>query len=132
MAAPTPVSVLLDTCAVLALARGELPAGATASLRSAPEAVVSVVSAWEVGIKTARGKLRLTRPPLQWFAELTDRYALRVQPLDAGTAFAAAALPPVHRDPFDRVLVALAQAQTLVVLTSDEHIPKYPGIHAVW
>lgn len=41
-------------------------------------------------------------------------------------------LPPVHRDPLDRVLVALALAHGLAVLTSDEHIAGYAGVKAVW
>ena len=45
---------------------------------------------------------------------------------------AAAALPPLHRDPFDRVIVALAQASGLTVLTSDENIPKYAGVTTLW
>jgi PIN domain nuclease of toxin-antitoxin system len=45
-----------------------------------------------------------------------------------GARVACAALPPVHRDPFDRVLVALAQAHALTTLTSDENIQKYPRV----
>ncbi len=126
------MNVLLDTCALLALARGELPERAATGLRRAPEANVSAVSAWEVAIKAAAGSLRLAEPAAQWFLGLADRYHLRELPLDARTACAAAALPPIHQDPFDRVLVALAQANALTVLTSDEHIPKYPGVKTLW
>ena len=126
------MNVLLDTCALLALARGDLPKPAARALRSATEASVSIVSPWEVAIKVAAGKLRLREPPLQWFLELSERYGLRELPLDAHSACAAAALPPVHRDPFDRVLVALAHAHVLTVLTSDDNIPKYPGIKTLW
>jgi len=126
------MNVLLDTCAVLALARGELPDRAASALRTAPEAIVSVVSAWEVAIKVARGKLRLNEPPIHWFLGLTERYVLRELPLDARTACAAAALPLLHHDPFDRVIVALAQAQALTVLTSDENIARYPSTTTLW
>ena len=126
------MNVLLDTCALLALARGQLPEGAAAALRSAPEASVSVVSAWEVAIKAAGGKLQLREPPVQWFLGVVERYDLRELPLDARVACAAAALPLVHRDPFDRVIVALAQAHSLTVLTSDKHISKYRGVKTLW
>lgn len=126
------MNVLLDTCALLALARGELPDEAAAALRSAAEASVSVVCPWEVAIKAAAAKLRLDEPPIQWFLGLTERYELRELPLDARVACAAAALPPIHRDPFDRVLVALAQAHALTILTSDQDIGKYPGVRTVW
>jgi PIN domain nuclease of toxin-antitoxin system len=126
------MNVLLDTCALLALADGELPRRAAGALRKAPEALVSVVSPWEVAIKAAGGKLRLMEPPVQWFLGLAERYELREVPLDAGIACAAAALPLFHRDPFDRVIVALAQAHRLTVLTSDENIGKYTGVNTLW
>jgi PIN domain nuclease of toxin-antitoxin system len=126
------MKVLLDTCALLALAGGDLPDGAAVALRKAPEAYVSVVSPWEVAIKVAGGKLKLLEPPVRWFLGLVERYDLREVTLDAGVVCAAAALPPLHRDPFDRVIVALAQAQGLTVLTSDENIQKYPGVTTLW
>jgi PIN domain nuclease of toxin-antitoxin system len=58
------MNVLLDTCALLALAGGELPDGAAVALRRAPEAYVSVVSPWEVAIMVAGGKLQLQEPPI--------------------------------------------------------------------
>ena len=126
------MNVLLDTCALLALARGELPDGAAAALGKAPEAWVSAVSPWEVAIKEAGGKLQLMDPPFLWFLAVAELYDLREIPLDARIACAAAALPLIHRDPFDRVLVALAQSHTLTILTSDENIPKYPGVKTSW
>ncbi|OLC27044.1 MAG: hypothetical protein AUH28_21430 [Acidobacteria bacterium 13_1_40CM_56_16] len=108
------MNVLLDTCALLALARGELPDRAAAALVRAPEANVSVVSPWEVAIKAAGGKLRLKQTPIQWFLGLAEYYHLREIPLDG------------------RLIVALAQAHALTVLTSDANIPKYPGVTTLW
>jgi PIN domain nuclease of toxin-antitoxin system len=93
---------------------------------------VSVVSPWEVAIKVAGRKLRLQEPPAHWFLGLVERYDLREVPLDSGVACAAAALPWLHRDPFDRIIVALAQAFRLTVLTSDENIRRYPGVSTRW
>ena len=59
MARRAAVNVLLDTCALLALADGDLPPAAASALRHAPEAYVSTVSAWEVAIKASLGRLRL-------------------------------------------------------------------------
>jgi PIN domain nuclease of toxin-antitoxin system len=126
------VNVLLDTCALVALAGGDLPGEAAKALQKAPDAYVSVVTAWEVAIKVAGGKLRLREPPVRWFQGLVERYDLREVALDAGVACAAAALPLLHRDPFDRVIVALAQTQGFTVLTSDEHIARYPGVNTIW
>ena len=126
------MNVLLDTCALLGLARGTLPRRSTRALATAAEASVSVASAWEVAIKHAAGKLRLKEPPYQWFLGITERYDLRELPLDAQTACAAAALPALHRDPFDRVLVALARQHALTVITSDGDIARYPGLSTLW
>ena len=126
------MNVLLDTCALLALARGELPPSATAALRKAPEAWVSAVTPWEVAIKAASGKLQLTEAPYLWFLGLAERYGLREMPLDSRIACAAADLPAIHRDPFDRIIVTLAQTHTFTILTSDENIPKYSGIKTLW
>ncbi|MBM3835586.1 MAG: type II toxin-antitoxin system VapC family toxin [Verrucomicrobia bacterium] len=93
------MNVLLDTCALLALARGDLPEAAAAALRAAPEACVSAVSPWEVAIKAASGKLKLSLQPAQWFRSVVERYRLREIPLEAKVACAAAALPAIHRDP---------------------------------
>jgi len=126
------MNVVLDTCALLALAGGTLPESATAAVRQAPQAWVSAVTAWEVAIKVAAGKLRLQEPPASWFAALLERYDLKEAPLDAAIACAAAALPPIHRDPFDRVIVALAGAQGLAIVTSDEQIRQYPQVTTIW
>lgn len=124
--------MLLDTCALLALAGGDLPRGAAGALQKAPEAFVSVVIPWELAREAAGGKLRLMEPPVRWFLRLAERYDLREVPLDVGIACAAAALPVLDRDPFDRVIVALAQAHELTVLTSDENIRKDAGVRTLW
>ncbi len=126
------MNVLLDTCALLAVANGELPNRATAALRHAPEALVSSVSAWEVAIKVSAGKLALSVDPASWFFDVLDYYDLREVPVDAALACAACALPSIHNDPFDRIIVALAQAHGLPVLTSDENIGRYSGVRTLW
>lgn len=113
MASERAVNVFLDTGTLLGLAAGDLPPGA-AALRKAPEAYVSIVSPWEVAIKVAAGKLRLLEPPLHWFRGLAERYGLREPAPETQIACTAAALPLVHRDSFDRVIVALAQGIRLV------------------
>lgn len=126
------MNVLLDTCALIALSSGRLPKDAASALRKAPEACVSVVSVWEVAIKCHSGKLRMEEPPASWFEALLERHRLRELPLESRTVCAAALLPPVHRDPFDRVLVALAQSRSLTLLTSDRTLSQYPNIRTLW
>lgn len=68
-----------------------------------------------------------------WVEAVTKRYQLEtIAGLDAALLCAAADLPDIHRDPFDRVLVATALRQELVIVTSDRFIPGYPGIKTIW
>ncbi len=126
------MNVLLDTCALIALGAGHLPAAARRCLEAAPDACVSVVSPWELAIKVATGKLTLKEPVESWFTGLMEQYKLRVLPLELATVCAAAALPPIHRDPFDRVLISIATQRRFTILTSDRIIPSYPGINTLW
>lgn len=128
------MNVLLDTCALLALAGGAgiLPEPAADAIARASSVAVSAVSVWEIAIKVKTGKLRLERPVLDWYAESLFRYHLDEIPLPASLLCAAAGLPLLHRDPFDRVLVAVALERGLVLLTSDRVIPSYPGVRVIW
>jgi PIN domain nuclease of toxin-antitoxin system len=90
------------------------------------------VTGWEIAIKVAAGTLQLNGLPERWFADLLERYELREVPLDAELACAAAALPKLHRDPFDRAIVALARATDSLLITSDERMAQYPGVTIRW
>ena len=92
--------------------------------------VVSVASLWEIVIKCGVGGLRIADPARSlpdWLARL----GARVHAIEAAHAYALYGLPPIHRDPFDRILVAQAMAEDLPLLTSDERIRQYP-VRCVW
>mgnify|MGYP000901286832 CR=1 FL=1 len=126
------MNVLLDTCALIALSNGPLPPAAAKAFGAARHAYVSPVSAWEAGIKFKLGKLHLPQPPQDWFQGLCRLYHLTELPLSTALLCAAADLPLHHGDPFDRVLVATSQLQNLLILTSDQTIPQYPGVRTLW
>lgn len=128
------MNVLLDSCALLALAgrAGKLPAAAAKAVSSADHVFVSAVTAWEIAIKAKAGKLRISKPVAVWFADALTRYHLDEIPLPSPLLCAAAELPLIHRDPFDRVLVATALERNLPILTSDQSIPAYPGMRVIW
>ena len=94
----------------------------------ANDVIVSAASVWEIEIKRALGEL--TAP--DGLVDAVHAASLGTVPITAADAEHAGRLPPHHRDPFDRVLVVLAQAYALIVLTSDEDIPKYPGVKTLW
>lgn len=87
----------------------------------ANEVFVSAVSGWEIGVKRAKG--RLTAPDN--LASMVEDGRFRHLHLTFHHAERAAKLPMHHRDPFDRMLVAQAQAEGLVLVTRDARIHRY-------
>jgi PIN domain nuclease of toxin-antitoxin system len=85
------------------------------------EAFISAASVWEISIKVALGKLAVPAD----IADVLGASGLRELPVRSRHAIEAGALPPLHRDPFDRMLVAQARCENLTLLTRDRHIPKY-------
>ncbi|HET7584760.1 MAG TPA: type II toxin-antitoxin system VapC family toxin [Gemmatimonadaceae bacterium] len=89
------------------------------------ELLLSAVSAWEIAIKQALGKLRLDAPAAErvpvWMWET------RVTPLPVlhRHALQVASLPPRHRDPFDRLLAAQAQVEDVPIMTVDRIFARY-------
>jgi PIN domain nuclease of toxin-antitoxin system len=125
--------LLLDTSAVVHLAAGTLSSAAADALRGGGLAVLPPVVPWELAIKVKAGKLELPAPPLDYCLSLARRHRLTLprEGLDAALLCAAADLPLIHRDPFDRILVAFAIREQLTVLTSDRSIPLYP-VATLW
>ena len=83
---------------------------------------VSVASIWEMAIKTATGRLAM---PDRMMEILAKRGATILR-IEADHAFAAATLPPLHKDPFDRMLVAQAMHEGLTLVTRDALVTAYP------
>jgi PIN domain nuclease of toxin-antitoxin system len=98
---------------------------------SASELWLSVASAWEVAIKHARGKLPLQDPVSDLVVLSGERFGMSVLPIRLPHALTAAELPPHHNDPFDRLLVAQAQLEGMVLVTADEIVAKY-GATVLW
>ena len=128
------MNVILDACAVLALGGqgGRMSAAGMKALGDAEVAYFPVTAAWEIALKAARGRLKLRVPAVVWCREVMTRYDLQSLPFAVEEACAAADLPPIHLDPFDRLLVALARGRSLLILTSDHIIPRYPDIQTLW
>jgi len=129
------VKVLLDTCALLWLA--ESPANLSASARStilhhSGELYVSAISAFEIGLKHRKGRLNLGMEPDNWWRLATAHHGLTVVSISDGIALASTALPPLHSDPSDRLIVATAAFIQAPIVTSDPLIRQYPNIHVIW
>ena len=119
--------MLLDTCALLWLVQGDqhLSVETRARIDAASAVYVSAISAFEIGLKCASGKLKLPVPAAEWFKAIVDHHNLGILPLDWGICIAATELPPIHRDPCDRFIIAAAKSQGLKVVTGDPVFALY-------
>ena len=86
---------------------------------------LSAASAWEIAIKHGLGKLRLPEDPETYVPARMAALAVLPLAIDTPHALRAAALPPHHRDPFDRLLIAQAQIEDLPLLTADSALAVY-------
>ena len=93
---------------------------------------MSSISALEIGLKHRKGALELPLPPDQWFPQALAFHGLVEIGVDSETALRSAALPPLHLDPCDRILVATALIRSLSVLSPDPLLCAYPGVRCEW
>jgi PIN domain nuclease of toxin-antitoxin system len=92
----------------------------------ANELFFSAVSIWEVAIKRGLGKADFQADPRR-IRDLLLLNQYREVPLTSQHGLAVLNLPPIHRDPFDRALIAQATSEGIVLLTADDNIGQYPG-----
>jgi PIN domain nuclease of toxin-antitoxin system len=86
---------------------------------------LSAASAWEIAIKYHLGKLRLPEPPAAYVPSRVAALGVQSVAIEHQHALHAGSLPPHHRDPFDRLLVAQAQLDDISILTADPLIGAY-------
>ncbi len=121
--------ILLDTHIFLWFITDDqrLPAALRDAIRErSNEVYLSVVSVWEAIVKHQLGKLPLAEPPETYLPEQRKRHSISVLPIDEPSVSRLATLPSIHRDPFDRMLVAQALEHDLTIATVDESISAYP------
>jgi PIN domain nuclease of toxin-antitoxin system len=99
---------------------------AAAALEDADELHISLASIWELEIKRGSGKLKVE---LDWPSFLSDRLTLIT--VDIEDAVLAGSLPPHHRDPFDRMIIAQAKRRRLPIITRDRAFEHY-GVPVIW
>ena len=116
--------LLLDTHVFLWSVSGsrKLHARARRTLQSASAVFVSAASIWEIAIKSRLGKLEADPGAL---VEAIEASGFLELPVTAQHAREVAGLPALHEDPFDRLLVAQAQSEQLLLLTAEERLGSY-------
>jgi len=116
---------LLDTnAALIALTDpNRLPAAVRKALLAGPN-ILSVVSYWEVLLKSMKGSLKVG-DARAWWRDALDQLAATPLALRPEHVAELYTLPPFHKDPFDRILIAQATAEELELVTTDRTIPRY-------
>jgi PIN domain nuclease of toxin-antitoxin system len=128
------VRLLLDTATFLwVISDAPELSGRARELVVDPEndVYLSAVSAWEIAVKYALGRLPLPDSPERFVPEQRKQQGIEELPLDEESALQLTRLPMLHKDPFDRMLVCQAITQALLILTPDELISQYP-VRTVW
>jgi len=92
----------------------------------ANELVFSAASLWEISIKSALGREDFRVDPRVLRQGLLDNGYVEL-PITSEHAVSTDALPPLHKDPFDRILLAQALTEGVTLLTADEQLAQYPG-----
>lgn len=89
------------------------------------ELAVSAASSWEIAIKHEIGRLQLPEEPDRYVPSRIRAIGAQALPVEHSHALAVASLPALHRDPFDRLLVAQAQLEAMTIMTADEAVARY-------
>jgi PIN domain nuclease of toxin-antitoxin system len=116
-------ALLLDSNVVVWLDQRlqRIPDSVLLRLESAPQVFLSAVTAWELAIKQSLGNLTLLRP----ISDLIHTHQMTELPVTLRHGEAVGQLPLHHRDPFDRLLVAQAMVEGLILVTGDRRLAEY-------
>lgn len=125
---------LLDTHAFLWTVTDDRrlsPAARACIADGANELLLSAASMWEIVLKSSAGKLSLKGGAAHFLEQQIQRAQLRCLPIAPEHMLRVASLPALHRDPFDRLLIAQAQAEKLPLITGDPAIRRY-AVQVIW
>jgi PIN domain nuclease of toxin-antitoxin system len=128
------MNVLVDTHAVLWWLAGDklLSRSAKRMLENpANRRCVSMASLWEIAIKISTGRLPTQNLTLRTIAEELAKQEFVILPIRLSDLVRLEQLPPVHRDPFDRLLIAQSLEEGVPILTADAMVAQYP-VQTVW
>lgn len=95
------------------------------------EIFLSAASAWEIAIKTARGRLTLPEDPTRYVSNRLSLHGFQALPVQINHAVQVYKLPIHHADPFDRLLIAQSQIESMPLISVDADIRKY-DLEVIW
>ncbi|MCB1129019.1 MAG: type II toxin-antitoxin system VapC family toxin [Verrucomicrobiae bacterium] len=128
------MNLLLDTCAILWLVNSadRFSRVARQAIDEAWVVYVSPVSAWEIGLKAGKECLTLPEALGTWWPRMIETHQVTEMPLYGAAAVRSTLLPPIHQDPADRLLIAIALEHQCTLLTPDPTIRSYPNLRTLW
>ncbi len=92
---------------------------------------LSAASGWEIALLWQLNRIELPDEPQRFIPEALQKLTVLPLPVGFPTAISAALLPLVHRDPFDRIIIAEAMKEKMIILTKDKTYREY-GVQSVW
>ena len=124
---------ILDTCAFIWVLQNssKLSQKALAILDGEDDVFVSQASFLEIAIKQTTGKLNLDKDIFA-LEDVCKAEEIQILPLELAYFERIKSLPLIHRDPFDRIIIASAIEEDLIILTSDSEIVKYQDVKTLW
>ncbi len=132
------MSILLDTHVLIWWVSGchRIPARIVRSIESCleeAEVLVSAITAWEISMLIAKGRLLLGMDVECWLETASEIEGLRFVPVSREIAVKSTLLPgEFHKDPADRMIVATARLLGIPLVTADEKILSYPHVRTLW
>lgn len=131
--------IVLDTHALIWWVNGDVRLVPTAksaiedTLAGNGQVLVSAISAWELAMLAQRDRIALAMALDEWLRAVESIEGVSLVPITAQVAAQSVNLPgEFHKDPADRLIVALAREQNAVLVTADEKIQRYPHVRWVW
>ena len=128
------VKLLLDTCTFVWLTQEphKLTSAAKRAVDNAGnELFLSHASIWEIHLKSSAGKLQLPDSPRSWISQQLAARGVADWAIDLESLHETSELPPIHKDPFDRLLIAQAQVHHLHIVSPDEFFSQYRA-NVIW
>ena len=131
--------IVLDTHALVWWVNGDSRLSTPAKsaiddvLEQGGRVLVSAISAWEIAMLVVRGRIALAMDLDEWLRVVETLECVCIVPITAQTAVQSVTLPgEFHKDPADRLIVALAREKNVPIITADEKIQTYPHVRWVW
>lgn len=125
---------IVDTCTLIwYMTRDKkLPESIRQIIYDSDNVYVSIATLWEIAVKQTTGKLSSVTQSVYEIAELCGDNGIIIMPLKLAYFERIKQLPLIHRDPFDRIIIATAIEENMTLLTKDSEIIKYDGAATFW